>query len=248
VIRGGYGRIYGRLNGVGLVLTPLLGAGLIQPVQCRLALSSGGCGPATPTDSTAFRIGVDGNTAPLAAASATLPQPLYPGINSISSATGAVLDPHFRPNDVDSFDLTIQRQLTRKMLVEVGYIGRLIHHEFQPLNITSVPYMMSLGGQSFANAYAALETGMGCATSAGACGANGVAKIAPQPFFETALAGTGYCTGYANCTVAVATKEFSNLSTQSVWSMWSDMDNGGFNFPRSMMNTPISGSANGSNG
>jgi hypothetical protein len=248
VIRGGYGRIYGRLNGVGLVLTPLLGAGLIQPVQCRLALAAGGCGPATPTDSTAFRIGVDGNTAPLQAASPTLPQPLYPGINSISSATGSVLDPHFRPNDVDSFDLTIQRQITSKTLVEVGYIGRLIHHEFQPLNLTTVPYMMSLGGQSFASAYAALETGMGCATSAAQCGANGAAKIAPQPFFETALAGTGYCTGYANCTAAVATKEFSNLSTQSVWSMWSDMDNGGFNFPRSMMNTPIAGAANGSNG
>ena len=27
VIRGGYGRVYGRLNGVGLVLTPLLGSG-----------------------------------------------------------------------------------------------------------------------------------------------------------------------------------------------------------------------------
>ena len=248
VIRAGYGRIYGRLNGVGLVLTPLLGAGLIQPVQCRLALASGGCGPATPTDSTAFRIGVDGNTAPLQAASATLPQPLFPGINSISSATGSVLDPHFRPNDVDSFDLTIQRQITRKTLIEVGYIGRLIHHEFQPLNLTTVPYMMSLGGQSFANAYAALETGMGCATSAAQCGANGAAKIAAQPFFETALAGTGYCAGYANCTAAVATKELSNLSTQAVWSMWSDMDNGGFNFPRSMMNTPIAGSANGSNG
>lgn len=84
VIRGGYGRIYGRLNGVDLVLTPLLGTGLIQPVQCRLALSNGACGPTTPTDSTAFRIGVDGDTAPLPAASATLPQPLYPGYNNVS--------------------------------------------------------------------------------------------------------------------------------------------------------------------
>ena len=33
VIRGGYGRIYGRLNGVDLVLVPLLGTGLIQPVS-----------------------------------------------------------------------------------------------------------------------------------------------------------------------------------------------------------------------
>ena len=34
VIRGGYGRTYGRLNGVDLVLVPLLGTGLIQAVQC----------------------------------------------------------------------------------------------------------------------------------------------------------------------------------------------------------------------
>ena len=34
VIRGGFSQIYGRLNGVDLVLVPLLGTGLIQPVQC----------------------------------------------------------------------------------------------------------------------------------------------------------------------------------------------------------------------
>ena len=34
VIRGGYSILYGRLNGVGLVLIPLLGDGLIQAVQC----------------------------------------------------------------------------------------------------------------------------------------------------------------------------------------------------------------------
>ncbi len=252
VIRGGYGRVYGRLNGVNLVLVPLLGAGLIQPVQCRLALAAGTCGPATPSDTTAFRIGVDGNTAPLAAASATLPQPLYPGFNGISTATGSVLDPSFRPNDVDSFNLTIQRQIGPKMIVEVGYIGRLIHHEFQPININAVPYMMNVGGQSFANAYAAIETAFGCATSAAKCNAIDPNSAAPavsaQPFFETALKGTGYCTGYANCTTAVANKELSNLVTQSVWSMWSDLDSGGFNFPRTMMNTPIPGQANGSNG
>ncbi len=48
VIRGGYGRVYGRLNGVDLVLVPLLGVGLIQPVQCTKALigrnDGGACG------------------------------------------------------------------------------------------------------------------------------------------------------------------------------------------------------------
>ena len=51
VIRGGYGRVYGRLNGVDLVLVPLLGTGLMQPVQCvGSGFSNGTCG-ATGTHS-----------------------------------------------------------------------------------------------------------------------------------------------------------------------------------------------------
>ena len=75
--------------------------------------------------------------------------------------------------------------------------------------------------------------------------------FAPQPFFETALAGTGYCSGYSSCTAAVVFKEGiakSNLTSQSVWNMWSDLDKGGFNFARSMLNTPIPGQALGRSG
>ena len=257
VIRGGYGRVYGRLNGVGLVLTPLLGTGLIQGVQCRQALATGACGPATPTDSTAFRIGVDGNTAPLAAATPTLPQPIFPGYNSAPAAAGSTLDPNFRPNDVDSITFSIQRQLNRRSLIEVGYIGRIIHHEFQPININTVPYMMTLGGQSFAGAYAAIETAMGCATTASQCAAtlatatsksNPVFPIvSPQPFLEAALKQT-YCAGYVNCTTALLHKQISNLAGQQVFNIWSALDNGNFNFPRSLTGTPIPGSPNGASG
>jgi hypothetical protein len=230
VIRGGYGRIYGRLNGVDLVLVPLLGTGLIQPVQCRLANMNGTCG-GTITAANAFRIGVDGNVAPLPAASPTLPQPDFPGINDVSAAAGEALDPHFRPNVVNSIDLTIQRQLSNKVTMEFGYIGRFINHEYQPININAVPHMMKLGGQSFAQAYANIETAMGCVTSAGGCGAMGStaasASITPQPFFEAALAGTGYCTGFTSCTAAVVKKRFSNFANQEVFSLWSALDNGG---------------------
>jgi len=263
VIRGGYGRIYGRLNGVDLVLVPLLGTGLIQPVQCTRALSSGACGPATPDVSTAFRVGIDGMTAPLPAASQTLPQPLYPGVNNVSAAAGEALDPHFRPNVVDSFDLTIQRQLSSKMTMELGYIGRRITHEYQPINTNAVPYMMTLGGQSFDQAYANVERAMACDVSAGGCGAMGAAavalSIAPQPFFEAALSGTGYCDTYSSCTAAIVSKRFSDFQKQRVWRMWSALDKGGigggpggttvpgWNFPRSMLNSPLN-TALGSNG
>jgi hypothetical protein len=252
VVRGGYSRVYGRLNGVDLVLVPLLGTGLIQAVQCRQAFMTGVCGPTNPTIANAFRVGTDGNNAPIPAASPTLPQPTIPGVNNVAAGAGEALDPHFRPNVVDSFDFTIQRQLSNKFLLELGYIGRRITHEYQPININAVPYMMTKGGQTFAQAYAAVEKGLGCATSFAACGAalpgtkaaatayaNG---FAPQAFFESALAGTGYCTGFASCTAAVVFNEgfnTGNLLTQSVWSMWSDLDKGGFNFPRSMLNTPL---------
>ena len=261
VIRGGYNRIYGRLNGVDQVLVPLLGEGLIQPVQCKLALASGACGPATPTADSAFRIGIDGNTAPIPAATPTLPQPIFPGFNNVAAAAGEGFDTNFRPNAIDSFDLTIQRQLSSKLILEVGYIGRRITHEYQPVNINAVPYMMTMGGQSFATAYAAVETAMGCTTSFVACGANPNVTVPVQPFFEAALSGTGYCTGFSSCTAAVVSQvnpnvasgagEFGRFTSQSVWSLWSDLDKGGiaggpggttlpgWNFPRSMLNSPI---------
>ena len=258
VVRGGYGRIYGRLNGVDLVLVPLLGTGLIQAVQCRQVLAAGTCGPANATASTVFRIGVDGNTAPLAPAAATLPQPDFPGVNAASAGAGEALDPNFRPNVVDSFDLTIQRQFGPKWMLELGYIGRRITHEYQPLNINAVPYMMTKGGQTFASAYAAVETAMGCATSIVACNTTVAAvgaglqpppTVAPQAFFENALSGTGYCTGFANCTTAVVNNEFGHFGSQSVWSLWSDLDQGGtkpgFNFPNTMLNTPSAIAPNG---
>jgi hypothetical protein len=266
VVRGGYSRVYGRLNGVDLVLVPLLGDGLIQAVQCTqnfMPTTPGGtptCGPNNPTVANAFRAGVDGNNAPIPAAAPTLPQPVYPGYNSVPAGAAEALDPHFRPNVVDSFDLTVQRQLSSKVLLELGYIGRKITHEYQPINLNAVPYMMTLGGQQFQKAYAAVEVGLGCKTYVG-CGA-GIPQLqtgesaaqlqaaqkayantfAPQPFFETALAGTGYCNGFSSCTAAVVYNEGAvsgNLLTQSVWSMWSDLDNGAFNFPRSMQNTTI---------
>jgi hypothetical protein len=278
VIRGGYGRIYGRLNGVDQVLSPLLGVGLIQAVQCRQTFMTGACGPTNPTVANAFRIGVDGSSAPLPAPSATLPQPAYPGYNIIAGSASEAMDPHFRPNVSDAFDLTIQRQVGKNSLLELGYIGRLVHHEYQPVNINAVPYMMSAGGQQFQTAYAALERLLGCASSAAKCGtvvpsatlSGGapnpaytafVNSVTAQPFFEAALSGTGYCSktmsngsgvAYSSCTAAVLDQEgpngTGNLLYQAVWSLWSDLDNGNFNFPRTMMNTPISSSTNGTSG
>jgi hypothetical protein len=266
VVRVGYGRIFGRLNGVNLVLVPLLGPGLLQPTQCLTGLSNGACGAAgSNTATTAFRIGVDGLTAPLQQPSMTLPQPYFPGVNGISAATASALDPNFRPNEVDSVNLTIQRQLSRKVILEVGYIGRRITHEYQPVNLNAVPHMMTLGGQKFSQAYANLVLqycgGVAGLAGGGCAGASttGATPVTPQPFFETALGGatSAYCSTPVmvgvtpitptSCTQAVTLNEGvtgkGNLNTALVWNLWSDLDagpmqnaNGGLPGPTMMNN------------
>ena len=265
VVRGGYSILYGRLNGVGLVLVPLLGTGLIQAVQCFGPLMDGTCSGGTGTPANAFRIGptdngFNGLVAPLPAASKTLSQPDYPGINEIAAGAGEGLDPNFRPSMSQQFDFTIQRQINSKVMVEFGYMGRKITHEFQPININAVPYMMTIGGQSFAKAYGQMVwqyCGGNAGLAGGNCGGFGANvtnpnSLTPQPFFEHAL-NPAYCAGYASCTAAVAAKEggyklgnpnpsdilSSNITQNNLWALWSDLDNGAFNFPRTMMNTPI---------
>jgi hypothetical protein len=281
VVRGGYGRAYGRTNGVVQVLVPLLGLGLEQPVACNsnlVSASAWSCGAshagtygASATE--AFRVGsavssAGGAVVPLVSkVSTTLPQPVYPGFNNTFSSDPEGLDPNFRANAIDSFDFTIQRQFSRRMTLEVGYIGRRITHEYQPVELNPVPYMMTLGGQQFKQAYANLVLqycgGLKGLAGGGCAGANPTAAtpVSPQPFFETALAGTGYCTGFTSCTQALVFNEglpygpgcpgpscapvnpnaTANLANAQVWGLWSDLDNGAFNFPRSLQSTPIPG-------
>jgi len=246
VIRGGYSRIYGRLNGVDLILVPLLAPGFLQPVTCTGPI---GYGPATgtcagttgvqATPSTAFRIGdpaagFSGFTAPLPSVSTNLPQPFFPGVNGAPSAgSGEGLDPNFQPSHSDEVDLTIQRELPGRWILEVGYIGRRLRNEYQPIDISAVPYMLTLGGQSFAQAWAALYQQV-----------NNGQPIAAQPWFESALGGasSAYCSGFSSCTAAVAANEAININQSlgngpAVYDMWQDLSPS-FTFGRSMPSSP----------
>jgi hypothetical protein len=220
VVRGGYSRIWGRLNGVNQVLTPLLGVGLIQAVTCQGASSSGQClGTSNVDPSTAFRIGVDGNTAPLPSASSTLAQPFFPGVNGNATAGDTtVLDPHYKPQRTDNFTISIQRQLSPKTIVEVGYIGRIIKNETMETDIDAVPYMTTLGGQSFASAYANVYQAI----------ANGAAAsaIPAQAFFENALGGasSSTCKAYSSCTAYVASVDTSLIKNTQVSDLWNSLN------------------------
>jgi hypothetical protein len=263
VVRAGYGRQYGRLNGVSLVLVPLLAPGILQPVDCTGNLNTGTCATGA-TASDVFRVGpsagpiaFSGLTAPLPAGSPTLLQPYYPGFNAPSAGPGEYLDPNYRPNVIDAFNVTVQRQLGRRITLELGYIGRRITHEYQPVNLNAVPYMMTAGGQQFQNAYANVVMqycGGVAGLGGGGCAANASA-VQTQPFFENALK-PSYCQingTPTTCTAAVVSNEGANLANAYVWSLWSDLDGGvspacvspapctgqGFVFGNTMMNTVV---------
>ncbi|HXR97847.1 MAG TPA: carboxypeptidase-like regulatory domain-containing protein [Terriglobales bacterium] len=234
VVRGGWARIYGRLNGVDLVLVPLLGTGLGQPIACAMPLPNNSCPGASAEDpNSTFRIGPtsggwDGLVAPLGPPpSPTLPQPYLPGtiqngVLNPSGGSGEALDPNFRPNRSDEFDLTIQRQINSNFSTEIGYTGRIIRNEYQAHDLDVVPYMMTAGGQQFQKAFANLWQQL----AAGGA-------ITPQAFFETALGGpsSAFCSKAVNCTTAVANafgpsgSDFIDPKTgNDVYSLWQAMN------------------------
>ena len=238
VLRGGYGRIYGRLNGVNLVLVPLLGVGLLQSVSCANSKMDGTCSPTLVNPTNVFRIGTDGLIAPLPAASATLPQPFFTGGLNPIAQDATVLDLNYKPEKTDNVTFTIQRQLSRKVQIEVGYMGRRIRNVFQELNLDAVPYMTTLGGQQFSDAYAKLYFALNGGTAA--------ASVPVQPFFETALGGPSsvYCKPFTSCTVAVASNQGSNILNTAVSNVWQALNAAnGWILGRTMISQSLNGGA-----
>lgn len=213
VIRGGYSRIFGRLNGVKQVMSLVNNTGAGQPITCVGASKDGQClGNLGVDPTTAFRIGTDGMTAPLPAPTTVLPQPYFPGVGANPMAgDGAGIDQDFKPSRSDQVTFSIQRSISKKFILEVGYIGRIIRNEFLPINLDQVPYMMTLNGQSFDKAWANLYT----AVSSGG-------TPATQAWFETAMGGasSAYCKAYASCTAAVAAKQTTNIKGTRVYDFW----------------------------
>jgi hypothetical protein len=236
VVRGGYGRIYGRLNGVNLVLVPLLGVGLIQAVTCLGPSRTGQCtGNGNVDPSNVFRIGTDGLSAPLPAASATLTQPFYPGVSGATAGDVDTLDPKYRPETTDNFTFTLQREVNRNSTIEVGYIGRKIRHEGQEVNLDAVPTMMTLGNQQFAQAFGNLYTQVvtqGVATN----------SLTAQPFIEAALGGptSAYCTGFSSCTAALVNSNKSLVTNAAVSDLWAAMNKiPSWTLGRTMISSPL---------
>ena len=247
VVRGGYARIFGRINGVNPLLVPLLTPGLLQPATCSGPTRTGTCGTASnlTTPLTAFRVGVDGVNAPLPVPSQNLPLPWVPGVNDVPTGAGETFDPNFKPNQSDEFNVSIQHQFGPKILAEAGYIGRRITHEVEYYSFTSVPYMMTLGGQSFANAWKNImvATNYGTANLVQCAGAVTTGCFPSQPFFEAALK-PAYCGSIGNCTNAFVQANSNNgtglMALSDPFDAWASVSNGGnFVFGRSFTSDPF---------
>ena len=224
VLRAGYGRIFGRLNGVNLVLVPLLGPGLLQAVSCQGPSRTGAClGSGNVTPATTFRIGTDGNSAPLPAPSTTLPQHFYRGVNGAYAQDPSAIDPNYQPERTDNFTVSVQRAIGTKSTLEVGYVGRKISHEGLNLNLDAVPYMTTLGGESFASAYAATYFALKGANFA-------TAAKPPMSQFNPSLKplsvgmGSAYCKGFSSCTAKVASANLANFQNTRASNVWQSMN------------------------
>jgi len=224
VIRGGFARLFDRNNGVDLVLTPLLGYGFGQTIRCNGAGvigGSAGCyGGAATTPANAFRLGVDGTAGPFPAVQQSLPIPAEPGVNSPAGGNISFLDNNWRPGVNNGVSISIQREFPDNMILELAYVGKWSTHIYTGLDLNDVPWMMTLGGQSFAQAYAALWK----ANHAGQT------TIGPQPFFENALKGSPLCATAINCSTAVLAAEGNNgtgnISIENVYGLFQDLDVG----------------------
>jgi hypothetical protein len=222
VIRGGYAMLYDRLNGVQKVINSLQGVGFQQTLTCVAPNTAGQCmGTGGTNPGTAFRIGTNGSAVPLPAITALTNIPLIPGTSAVPNATQAYvpstyqMDPQYKPGRNQDFDFTLQRALSSTTTLEMGYIGHIAHGLYSPVQLNQVPYFMTYGGQTFATAFDVVATALRAGTPAG--------SIAPQPFFEAALAGSAICSGQTSCTAGLIKSYSGNFTSSQVYTLWNNI-------------------------
>jgi carboxypeptidase family protein len=224
-LRGGYWHFYDRLNGVQTAIDPLQAVGFGQALLCQ----GPGLNAATAVDcrgssgvnpSTAFRIGIDGSTITLPALASTLSTPVVPGTTaSVPSASATIpfvpnsflQDPQWRPGSHNQWDFTIQREMPGNGRIEVGYVGHTANNIYMGIDLNQVPFFMTAGGQTFAQAFDAVAQELKAGSA-----------VTPQAFFETALTGSAkFCGGsFTSCTAGVVnsfSSAFTNQQARNVF-------------------------------
>jgi hypothetical protein len=222
VIRAGYSIQWNRTNAVGLVLTPLLGDGLMQIIGCNGPDMTGSCTGATTDASNAYRIGVDGNSLPVPSPSGGFPLVQAP---KLSTPYGFNIDPAMTPPWSHNVTFDIQRSFKNNWLVDIGYIGRFSRNleNGGDINASDMFAKDPISGQTLAQAFDAISTyfrnGGKCTTSGGVVTCPG---LATQPFFENmaapGAAGAPFClsTYGTSCTAKAASLDPTDATNGSL--------------------------------
>jgi Carboxypeptidase regulatory-like domain len=213
VLRGGYWHFYDRLNGVQTAIDTLQALGFAQSLLClgpsRTAGAAADCRGNSGTDpSTAFRVGIDGSTITLPTLFSSITPPVVAGVGTPPPfpfvPSSQVQDPQWKPGSHNQWDFTIQRELPGRSRIEIGYVGHTARNIYQGIDLNQVPFFMTAGGQTFAQAFdtVARQIALGAVT--------------PQPFFETILAGSSFCQGQLSCTAGVVSRFSGDITNQRV--------------------------------
>jgi hypothetical protein len=186
VLRGGFAILYDRINTFESVIIPALGVGFSQTLSLRApacnATGTGGagCSHTGTAPSSVFRVGVDG-TIPLPALTA-LSAPFVPA-QPFGETLSFQVDPDFKVGENYSFDVTVQRELPRGFVLELGWIGRLGRKLPASVNFNSAPFFQldPQSGQTFAQAFDAVAQSLRAGATA--------AGVPAQPWFQHNMPG-----------------------------------------------------------
>ncbi|HEV2387533.1 MAG TPA: carboxypeptidase-like regulatory domain-containing protein [Candidatus Acidoferrales bacterium] len=169
VLRGGFGIVYDRSNGVQETTLPQLGIGFADTPTVALpacningAAAGPGCNtsPSSPNPGLSdFRVGVDG-TLPIPAFGTTT-SPIVPTTPYGELATFQ-LDPNNIVGRAYTADFTLQRQLPAGLLLEIGWVGHYGRNLPQAVDLSNAPYMFAdpKSGQTFAQAFDAVANAL----------------------------------------------------------------------------------------
>jgi hypothetical protein len=208
VLRGGFSLLYdsiltvinqeASMNGNQLLATS---AGLTAP-SCALSATPGvNCTPGTP-----YRVGVDGPA--FLPAAVPFGVPFVPASATSTNRTFGVLggfgiDPNLTVGHTYGGDLTVQRELPKNFLLEIGWIGRYARNQSGALDLAAPPTnimdVTHKSNQTFAQAFDAIGAQLRSGIPASA--------VTPQPWFEN-LYGAGGTTAIA----AAAGNSFTSVS------------------------------------
>ena len=247
VLRGGWSRAFERKNGVGLVLTPALGIGFGDLSVCRTPGTKGACG-AGGSPLTNFRVGsnADGNGSnvtitplPVVSGGVIIPGQggdVAPSVtpNSVFENRDFRIDPRVQTGSSDAIDVSLQRELPGKMVLEVGYVFRKSRDLYGNIELNHIPYMFKPKGvnQTFAQAFDAVAAQLQA----------GASTIAPQPWFETMLGGptSAFCTGSPSCTAAAVGADSSGFwPSHGAGGVWSELETSFITGPMTAAHTQV---------